>query len=192
MGAVNSTMQELGSLAANFELPDVTQQNRLSGLAESQGKPLLVMFICNHCPYVVHLIDKLVEIANQAQRDGFAVYAISANDVQAYPQDSPQEMQEFAHHHKFAFPYLYDQSQQVAKSYGAACTPDFYIYDASHRLVYRGQFDASRPNNEQPITGQDLHAGLVAVKNDQVPPQPQTPSIGCSIKWRAGNQPDYF
>jgi hypothetical protein len=138
------------------------------------------------------MVAPLVALANQAQRDGAAVFAISSNDVQNYPQDAPDKMDEFASRHGFEFPYLYDESQQVAKHYGAACTPDFYVYDDQHKLVYRGQFDDSRPGNAKRVTGHDLGAGVTAAMTAAVPPEIQVPSIGCSIKWRAGNEPNYF
>jgi len=130
--------------------------------------------------------------ANQAQHDGFFVAAISANDIENYPQDSPERMREFAQHHDFEFPYLFDQSQAVAKSYLAACTPDFYIYDQQHKLKYRGQMDSSRPGNQQIVNGNDLSNAINAVKQGFDVVDPQRPSVGCSIKWKSGNQPDYF
>ena len=200
MAAVNSTMQDLGTAAAQFALPDVTlpseiglaTQENLVTLSDATSKPVLIMFICNHCPYVIHMIEPLVRLANEAQLNGFAVFAISANDAQNYPQDSPSAMAKFAQRYGFEFPYLFDQSQQVAKAFEAACTPDFYVYDAAHRLVYRGQLDSSRLGNGQAITGADLARGLSAAANRTTPPDKQIPSVGCNIKWRAGNEPDYF
>ena len=184
MPAVESTMQALGSAATNFQLPDVSKEGALVSLESAHGKPVLIMFICNHCPYVIYMIEALVAMANQAYQDGFFVAAISSNDVEKYPQDSPEKMSEFAQQYGFKFPYLYDQSQAVAKAYEAACTPDFYVYDDDHKLVYRGQFDASRPGNNHALTGADLAAGQLAAKNGSAPPSQQTPSIGCTIKWR--------
>jgi peroxiredoxin len=192
MAAVISTMQNLGSDAVGFELPDVRQNMRGTCLQNFAGQPLLIMFICNHCPFVIHMIAPLTALANRAQRDGAAVFAISSNDIQSYPQDAPHKMMEFASQHGFEFPYLYDESQQVAKLYGAACTPDFYVYDGQHRLVYRGQLDDSRPGNTKVVTGNDLSAGLTAAITAAAPPANQVPSIGCNIKWRVGNEPDYF
>jgi len=191
MVAVQSTMQAIGSAAANFSLPDVQTTQHIS-LSSKEGKPLLVMFICNHCPFVVHIAERMVEIGNQAAKDGFAVVAISSNDVENYPQDGPDAMALFAQEHGFEFPYLYDESQAVAKAYGAACTPDFFIYDANHALQYRGQMDSSRPGNGEDVTGSDLSAALIAVKSGVVTSDNQVPSIGCNIKWKAGNAPDYF
>ena len=150
------------------------------------------MFICNHCPYVLHLIEPLVKIANKAQEDGFGVVAISANDVDVYPQDGPEQMRRFADQHGFDFPYLFDETQSVAKAYRAACTPDFFVYSRQHRLQYRGQMDGSRPSNNHPVDGQDLTAALQAVLAEKPTTEKQTPSIGCNIKWRPGNEPDYF
>lgn len=192
MAAVSSTMQALGSIAPNFKLPDVSAENKLVSLHDFNEKPVLVMFICNHCPYVIHLMDELVTLANKASDNGFSVVAISANDAQNYPQDGPQAMAEFAQQYGFAFPYLYDESQSVAKAYGAACTPDFFVFDKQHCLRYRGQMDASRPGNAVPVSGDDLQAALHAVLEDRSPVEPQVPSVGCNIKWIAGNEPDYF
>lgn len=191
MAAVNSTMVELATLAPQFRLKD-TRNEQWVGSEQIHARPLLVMFICNHCPYVVHLIEPLVEIANQAQQDGFFVAAISANDVENYPQDSPEKMREFAQQHGFQFPYLYDETQVVAKAFRAACTPDFYIYDQQQALRYRGQMDSSRPNNQQTINGIDLRNAINAVSHGVKVVEPQLASVGCNIKWKLGNQPDYF
>lgn len=192
MVSVLSTMQELGSLAKPFSLPDVTDQDRLVSLDDFSGKAVLLMFICNHCPYVIHVMPELVELANRAKQKGFAVAAISSNDAQDYPQDGPEPMGTFARQYGFEFPYLYDESQAVAKDYGAACTPDFFVFDSNHRLQYRGQMDDSRPGNGKLVTGADLQAALDAIRGGRVPDEAQTPSMGCNIKWRAGNEPDYF
>lgn len=192
MAAVASTMRELGTLAADFSLPDVTNRNSVCALSAATDKPVLLMFICNHCPYVLHLIDQLVPLANQAQDDGFAVFAIASNDIEAYPQDAPPEMRKFAKQHGFKFPYLFDASQEIAKAYGAACTPDFFVYSRAHRLQYRGQMDNSRPSNTHAVTGADLNAALSAVLANKSTVDKQVPSIGCNIKWRPGNEPDYF
>jgi len=192
MVAVLSTMQDLGSLAKPFSLPDVTDDDRLVLLESVTNQALLLMFICNHCPYVIHVIAELVELANRAKQKGFAVIAISSNDVQNYPQDGPEAMNTFARQYGFEFPYLYDESQDIAKAYGAACTPDFFVYDSNHRLQYRGQMDDSRPGNGKLVTGADLQAALDSIRGGRVPSDKQTPSMGCNIKWRAGNEPDYF
>lgn len=192
MVAVASTMRDLGTPASDFSLPDVRNLNQFVQLGDFDDKPLLVMFICNHCPYVLHLIEPLVKIANKAQEDGFGVVAISANDVDVYPQDGPEQMRRFADQHGFDFPYLFDETQSVAKAYRAACTPDFFVYSRQHRLQYRGQMDGSRPSNNHPVDGQDLTAALQAVLAEKPTTEKQTPSIGCNIKWRPGNEPDYF
>jgi len=191
MSAVPSTMRELGSSVIDFELEDVsTQQSVL--LSRAIDKPILLMFICNHCPFVLHIAKMMTELANQAQKDGFFVAAISSNDVLKYPQDSPENMQVFAKHYNFDFPYLFDQSQSVAKNYCAACTPDFFVYDKEHKLVYRGQMDDARPTNSSIVSGNDLRNALNAVLRGTRVPEEQIPSIGCNIKWRSGNEPDYF
>ena len=191
MAATASTMQALGSKASQFNLLDV-RNNQVIQSADFASKPMLLMFICNHCPFVIHIIDALVGIANEYQQKGYAVVAISSNDAQSYPQDGPAAMQKFAAKHNFEFAYCYDESQDVAKRFGAACTPDFFIFDTEHRLRYRGQMDAARPGNTVPVSGADLHAALQAnLEHSEVNPQ-QTASIGCSIKWQPGNQPDYF
>ena len=191
MAAVSSTMPTLGVKAPDFCLLDVSTGEKVT-LSDRQGEPVLLMFICNHCPFVVHLIEPLVALANQAQKDGFLVAAISSNDVEHYPQDSPMQMKVFAKQYSFDFPYLYDETQEVAKLYKAACTPDFFVYDSEHRLQYRGQMDGSRPTNQLPITGEDLINAVTAIKNGREVVETQTPSIGCNIKWKQGNEPTYF
>jgi len=176
MASVNSTMQALGTCAAPFILKNVVDNKQVS-LGEFSGKPLLIMFICNHCPYVIHIIEKLSQVANDAQANGFAVVAISSNDELLYPQDNPEAMQAFAEEYKFEFGYLFDATQEVAKAYGAACTPDFFIFDAEHKLQYRGQMDDSRPGNSIPVSANDLQAALTAVLAGQKPKEPQTASI---------------
>lgn len=193
MVAVQSTMQALGSLAPEFNLPETQHsKNRLVSIDSFVGQPLLVMFICNHCPFVIHIVDQMVALANQAHSQGVAVVAISSNDVQTYPQDGPEAMATFAARYGFEFPYLYDETQAIAKAYSAACTPDFFVFDKEHRLQYRGQMDSSRPGNAKPVSGKDLRAAIAAVLAGENPKEPQTPSVGCNIKWRQGNEPDYF
>lgn len=192
MVAVPSTMQALGSPAHAFDLPDVSAGNASLSLQGFHGQPLLLMFICNHCPFVIHILQGMVALGNEAQKKGFVVLAISANDAETYPQDGPSAMAEFAKTHGFEFPYLYDQSQDVAKAYGAACTPDFFVYDKNHRLQYRGQMDGARPSNNIPVSGKDLRRALDDVFAGRATSEDQVPSIGCNIKWRAGNEPDYF
>lgn len=187
-----STMLPLGTTAPNFSLPDVTTKKIVS-LADYEKSPaLLVMFLCNHCPYVKHIRAVLAQLGKEYQDKGVGVVAISSNDVVGYPDDSPEKMVLEAKSAGYTFPYLYDESQSVAKSYKAACTPDFYVFDKQHQLVYRGQIDDSRPANGQPVTGKDLRAALDAVLAGQTVPATQKPSIGCNIKWKAGNEPSYF
>jgi len=183
MVAKTSTMQALGTSSHGFTLADVCTNASIS-LSTEVKKPVLLMFICNHCPFVLHVMNELTALANQAQRDGFFVAAISSNDIERYPQDSPEEMILFAKNYGFEFPYLYDESQSIAKSYDAVCTPDFFVYDDTHKLVYRGQMDGSRPNSSIPVTGNELRTALTAILNGAKPPLNQHPSIGCSIKWK--------
>ena len=183
-----STMLDLGTGAPDFTLPEPLTGNTVS-LSDQQGKPLLVVFSCNHCPYVLHIIDSFASLANAARKRGFAVVMINSNDVIGYPQDDPLKMIEFARARGFEFPYLYDESQQVAAAYQAACTPDFYLFDAAHRLVYRGQYDGSRPGNQEPVNGADLQAAVDALLAGEAVADAQIPSVGCNIKWRAENEP---
>jgi len=191
MSETPSTMLEIGSQAQDFSLPEPASGNQVS-LADFIGKPLLVVFSCNHCPYVLHIIESFAEFANQVQQRGIAVVMINSNDVAGYPADSPAKMVELAQLQGFEFPYLYDESQQVASAYRAACTPDFFLFDGSHRLVYRGQYDASRPGNNVAVSGSDLRSAVDALLSGSDIPADQIPSVGCNIKWRAGNEPDYF
>jgi peroxiredoxin len=186
--AVQSRMIELGSAAPAFALPDPSGQ--VWALDKIAGeKPVLVVFICNHCPYVVHIADAFAAFAREYQDKGLAVVAISANDVRAYPQDGPAKMAEFARQHAFSFPYLYNETQETARAYAAACTPDLFLFDKDRRLAYRGQFDATRPGRGTP-TGADLRAAADAVLAGRAPSADQKPSVGCSIKWKPGNAPD--
>lgn len=191
MAATPSTMLPLGTQAPDFSLPDASDGHKVT-LADAKGKPLLAMFICNHCPFVKHVRDQLAAIGREYQAKGFAVVAVSSNDAEKYPDDAPDKMKQEASDAGYTFPYLFDQSQDVAKAYRAACTPDFYVFDADHRLVYRGQLDDSRPKNGKPVTGSDLRAAMDAVLAGRPVPEPQQPSIGCNIKWKPGNAPDYF
>ena len=186
-----STMLPLGSEAPAFSLLNVDGRNvSLSDFAAAPA--LLVMFICNHCPFVKHLAADLARFADEYQPKGLAIVAINSNDASAYPQDSPEQMVHEVETRGYRFPYLYDEDQQVAKAYRAACTPDFYLFDQQRKLVYRGQFDASRPGSNIPITGEDMRKAVDAVLQGRDVPSPQRPSIGCNIKWKAGNAPDYF
>jgi peroxiredoxin len=186
-----STMRKLGAPAPDFRLRSV--DGRMVGMHDFDEKPaLLVMFICNHCPFVKHVADGLAKLANDYQPKGVAIVGINSNDSKSVPQDSPEQMVHEAEQRGYTFPYLSDETQEVAKAYGAACTPDFFLYDNQRKLVYRGQLDASRPGNTIPVTGADLRAGLDAVLAGKAPPEKQIPSIGCNIKWRAGNEPQYY
>lgn len=186
-----STMLPLGTKAPDFSLLNV--DSRTVSLADfADAKALVVIFMCNHCPFVKHLAAALAEFGREYQQKGAAVVGISSNDAAKYPDDSPEQMVHEAENRGYTFPYLYDEDQSVAKAYKAACTPDFFVFDADQKLVYRGQFDASRPGNEIPITGEDLRKGVEAVLAGQPIPEPQRPSIGCNIKWIAGQEPEYF
>jgi peroxiredoxin len=188
MAATPSTMLPLGTPAPAFVLPD-TRGNQVSLEDFTDAKALLVMFICNHCPYVKHIRHELARLGHDYLARGVAIVAISANDVDNYPADSPSKMREEAEQADYRFPYLYDESQAVAKAYRAACTPDFFLFDSGQKLVYRGQLDDSRPGNDLPVTGRDLRAALDAVLAGQPVAEPQKPSIGCNIKWKPGNAP---
>jgi len=191
MVAVNSTMLPLGTKAPDFRLADTNAKT--VALADFKNAPaLLVVFICNHCPYVKHIRAGLAQLARDYQPRGLATVGISSNDVANYPQDSPAKMAEEAKSAGYIFPYLYDETQAVAKAYHAACTPDIYLFDQDQRLAYRGQFDDSRPSNGLPVTGKDLRAAIDAVLTGKPAPPNQKPSIGCSIKWKPGNEPEYF
>lgn len=192
MARTPSTMLDLGVPAPDFSLPEpLTGQQR--SLADfNRGKGLLVLFICNHCPFVLHILDSLVAFSSEYQAKGLDVVAISANDVDSYPDDSPEKMAELARSRGFTFPYLYDESQEVSKAYQAACTPDLYLFDAAHQLVYRGQYDGSRPGNDVPVSGSDLRAAVDALLAGEAISADQLPSLGCNIKWKPGMEPDYF
>ncbi len=185
-----STMPELGMAAADFSLPDT--EGKTVSLADFKEAPaLLVIFMCNHCPFVKHVIKGLATLVKEYQAKGVAVVGINSNDVESFPEDSPAMMARAAKKLGFTFPYLYDQSQEVAKAYRAACTPDFFLFDKDRRLVYRGQMDDSRPGNNIPVTGADLSAAIDAVLGGQQVSRKQRPSIGCNIKWKSGNEPKY-
>lgn len=186
-----STMLPLGTVAPPFNLPDT--EGKVVSLEDYNDAPaLLVVFLCNHCPFVKHVLPQFVELAREYQGREVGIVGISSNDVSAYPDDSPEKMAELSSTMDFPFPYLYDETQQVAKNYGAACTPDFYLFDRDGRLVYRGQMDDSRPSNGRPVTGADLRAAMDAVLGGRKVSDNQKPSIGCNIKWKPGNGPDYF
>lgn len=175
-------------LALNTQAPEFALPNPLSGqtvkLSDFSGQPVVIAFICNHCPFVLHTQDAFVKLAREYQAKGVAVVAISSNDVNDYPEDAPEKMAELARQNNYSFPYLYDADQSVAHAYDAACTPDLYLFDAQHRLYYRGQFDASRPSNQEPVDGADLRQALDQLLAGQAAPEIQTPSMGCNIKWK--------
>jgi peroxiredoxin len=186
-----STMLPLGTSAPAFSLPNV--DGKTVKLADFAGKPAtLVVFMCNHCPYVKHVAEGLAALAKDYQAKGVAVVGINSNDAKNYPDDSPEKMRSEVQLRGYTFPYLFDADQAVARAYRAACTPDFYVFDKNHRLAYRGQMDASRPNSGIPVTGADLRAALDAVLAGKAAAEEQRPSIGCNIKWIAGAEPDYF
>lgn len=186
-----STMLPLGTTAPPFSLMD-TEGQRVALDDFSGAKGLLVVFMCNHCPYVKHVASQLKSLTDDYMAKGIAVVGISSNDVENYPDDSPEKMKEEKSNQGYGFPYLFDGDQSVAQAYHAACTPDFYVFDANMKLAYRGQMDSSRPKSDIPVTGADLRAALDAVLADTPVAEPQLPSIGCNIKWKAGNEPNYF
>lgn len=184
MSRTESTMLPLGTPAPEFKLSDTVSGKTLGFDDVAGSHATLVMFICNHCPFVKHVLDELVRLGNDYDLSRVGMVAISSNDVTGYPQDRPERMAELARSKHFPFPYLFDQSQNVARAFDAACTPDFYIFDADRRLVYRGQLDDSRPGNDKPVTGQDVRAALDALLVGDPVPERQKPSIGCNIKWK--------
>lgn len=184
-------MISLGTKAPDFNLPDVVSGKNIS-LSDFSGKAaLLVMFICRHCPYVQHVKKELAKIGIDYKNKDLGIVAISSNDISVYPQDSPQSLKEMADEEGFNFPFLFDQTQKVAKSYTAACTPDIFLFDKDQKLVYRGQIDDSRPGSEIPVTGKDLRSAIDAVLSGTAVDSNQKPSTGCGIKWKEGNEPDY-
>ena len=188
MASTPSTMLALGTPASDFSLPDPS--GREYGLADFARSPgLVIMFICNHCPYVKHIRRRLAEVAREYQDRGISFVAINSNDIESHPEDSPKRMAEEAKQHGYVFPYLFDETQTVAKAYRAACTPEFYLFDRERKLVYRGQFDAARPGNNVPVTGKDLIAAMDALLAERPVPDDQKPSLGCNIKWKIGNEP---
>ncbi len=187
MALTPSQMIPLGTLAPNFELVDAVSGKVFTYHDIKQPIATVVMFICNHCPYVKHIQTKLSLLAKSYLKKSIGFVAINSNDVVSYPDDSPENMAIFAKANDFSFPYLFDESQEIAKAYGAACTPDFYIFDGADKLVYRGQFDGSRPGNHAPITGEDLQQALDHLLSNTPIPTEQQPSIGCNIKWKTGS-----
>ena len=185
----NSQMLELGTVAAEFSLPDPDDRQHALG---SGADAYLVMFICNHCPYVKHMREELARLGNDYLSRNTVIIAINSNDAHTHAGDSPAKMKEEIENWGYSFPYVIDGDQSVAKSYRAACTPDFFLFDAEKRLAYRGQLDGSRPKNDIPVTGADLRAALDAVLSGNPVSADQVPSIGCNIKWTSGQEPDYF
>jgi len=191
MVRTHSTMLPIGTKAPDFSLLNVDGSTVSLGDL-SDAKALLVIFMCNHCPYVIHVAPEIARLAAEYQSKGVAVVGISSNDASQYPQDSPEQMVHEAESRGYTFPYLYDEDQSVARLYRAACTPDFFLFDQRRLLVYRGQLDSSRPNTDIPVTGESLRAAIDAVLEDRSVPEPQMPSLGCNIKWKDGTEPDYF
>ena len=191
MAATESTMLELGTVAPDFELP--TPTGDIVRLADFSGSPgLVVAFICNHCPFVKLIREDLAEFAREYSARGIEMVAINSNDFANYEGDTPKKMQDEINEFGYTFPYLVDESQEIAKAYRAACTPDFYLFDAEQKLVYRGRFDGATPGNGVDVTGEELRAAADALLGGSNPSDDQIPSIGCNIKWKAGNEPDYF
>ena len=184
MALVESTMLPLGTTASAFELPDTMSGAKINWYDVKGERGTLVYFICNHCPYVIHCMDELVDVVNDYEERGIGAVAISSNDVSRYPADSPEKMEQFALNNLFTFPYLYDESQEVARAYDAACTPDIYLFDGQDKLYYRGRLDESRPKSGKPVTGADLRAALDDLLVGKEAPEKQYPSAGCSIKWK--------
>jgi len=190
MSLTESTMLPLGTEAPGFILPD-TDGNKVALADLTDGEGLVVIFMCNHCPYVIHVQKELAMVAREYEARGIRFVGINSNDVEVYQDDSPVKMREEKERIGYSFPYLFDESQEVAKAYRAACTPDIYLFDRDQRLVYRGQFDSSRPNSGTP-TGENLIAAMDALLAEEPLPEEQIPGIGCNIKWKPGNAPDYF
>lgn len=192
MALTASTMLELGTAAPDFQLPDVVSGQQISLATFADHPILLVMFICQHCPFVKHVQTELARLGQDYRSQGVGIVAISANDIAHYPDDAPDKLKAMATELQFTFPVCYDESQETAKAYTAACTPDFFVFDGDRTLVYRGQLDESRPSNTLPVTGKDLRAALDALLAKQPVDAHQTPSIGCNIKWKPGNEPPYY
>jgi len=193
MSRTESTMLTLGTSAPDFSLPEPLTGNNVSLSDFAGSNALLITFMCNHCPYVLHIHQQLNELIAEYKPKGLASVAINSNDVENYPDDSPEKMLNLSKEMNYCFPYLYDESQSIAKAYMAACTPDFFLFDSNMKLRYRGQFDSSRPRNEIEVTGADMRAAFDAVLAGKTPAETeQKPSMGCNIKWKKGNAPDYF
>ncbi|UCG53240.1 MAG: thioredoxin family protein [Candidatus Latescibacterota bacterium] len=187
-----STMLPLGTPMPTFSLTDAVTGKTVTGTDNAGSRATLVMFICNHCPFVKHVMDEFGRLANDYLPQGVGIIAINSNDKENYPQDAPDRMKELVADKGWQFPFLFDENQDVAKIFRAACTPDFFLFDGERRLVYRGQLDDSRPGNNIPVSGKDLRAALDAVLSGELVPANQKPSVGCNIKWKPGNEPPYF
>jgi peroxiredoxin len=192
MALTASTMLALGTKAPDFQLPEVSSGEQISLHNFSDKKALLVMFICRHCPFIKHIQGQLSSLGKDYSGSGLAMVAISSNDAEKYPDDSPESLSSMSRHLGFSFPLLYDETQAVAQAFTAACTPDFFLFDRNCQLVYRGQLDDSRPGNGRPITGSDLRNAIDAALLGKSVSADQKPSIGCNIKWKPGNEPSYF
>ena len=192
MARTPSQMVTLGTAVPEFNLTDVRSGERVSLGDFSEAAGLLIAFWCNHCPFVKHIEDAFMEFAGRVMDRGVAVIAISSNDVGAYPQDGPEPMAALAHEKEYPFPYLFDEDQAAAHAFGAACTPDFFLYDEAGELFYRGQFDGSRPSLDVPVDGRDLQAAIESLLTGGQPPASQIPSLGCNVKWIPGNEPAWF
>ncbi len=183
-------MLDLGTQAPEFSLLEPSTQNKVS-LSDFKDQPVLIAFICNHCPYVILLKEAFEQFAKDYQTQGLQVIAINSNDVDNYPADSPEKMIEDVKDYGYSFPYLFDETQEIATKYKAACTPDFFLFDAQHKLYYRGQFDSARPNSGIDVTGNDMRIAVDSLIAGNDAPEDQIPSVGCGIKWKMGNQPEY-
>ena len=192
MARTESRMIDLGTRAPDFSLPDPSTGKTVSLDDFPQAKGYVIAFICNHCPFVQLIRHEFARFGREYTDKGLAVIAINSNDADNFPEDSPEKMQDDARRFGYTFPYLFDETQEVAKAYDAACTPDFYLFDADRKLVYRGQFDDARPGSDAPVTGADLRAASDALLAGRPAPEPQKASLGCNIKWRPGNEPAYY
>ena len=192
MALTASTMLPLGTNAPDFHLPDVVSGNTISLSTFAGKQALLVMFICRHCPFVQHIKEEMAQLGKDYINRNVGIVGISANDAKNYPDDAPEQLKAMAEELRLSFPICYDESQETAKAYTAACTPDFFLFDAQQQLVYRGQLDDSRPSNGKPVTGTDLRAAIEAILTGQPVNAQQQPSVGCNIKWKPGNAPSYY
>lgn len=192
MALTTSTMLPLGTQAPDFHLPEVVSEKTISLSTFADKKALLVMFICRHCPFVKHIQEQLALLGKDYLNSDLGIVAISANDAKNYPDDAPESLKAMVTEIGFQFPLCYDETQETAKAYTAACTPDFFVFDSQRKLVYRGQLDDSRPSNGKPVTGADLRSAIAAVLADNPVTEQQKPSVGCNIKWKPGKQPSYF